>query len=79
MPYLTWTESARNLLDIILGNTLPYKLLPELSKKTDVELNLQAEKLELKDWSAPEPKAPWSLGLHPVESSGSKGSARGAD
>ncbi len=54
MPYLTWTESARNLLDIILGNTLPYKLLPEVSKKSDVELNLQAEKLELKDWSTPE-------------------------
>jgi glycosyltransferase involved in cell wall biosynthesis len=64
LPYLTWTESARNLLDIILGNTLPYKLLPELSKKPEVELNLKAEKLGLKDWSSLEPKVPR---LHPVE------------
>ena len=78
MPYLTWAESARNLLDIVHGNTLPYKLLPELSKKPDVELTLQAEKLKLKDLSIPEPKVP-SLGLHPVEPSASKGSARGLD
>ncbi len=74
MPYLTWAESARNLLNIILGNTLPYKLLPELSKKTDLELNLHAEKLELEDWSALEPDVSWLLGLYPVASSASNGS-----
>jgi glycosyltransferase involved in cell wall biosynthesis len=35
LPYLTWTESAGKLLDIILGDTLPYKLLTGLSKKNE--------------------------------------------
>jgi glycosyltransferase involved in cell wall biosynthesis len=74
LPYLTWTESAKNLLDIILGNTLPYKLLPELSKDPDEELNLRAEKLKLNDWSAPEPRVPWSLSRYPIESSALNGS-----
>jgi len=63
MPWLTWRESTRNLVNILLGRNEPYLIL-----KTDArimpgaELDFMSGRLNFIGWSVPEPKFRWSLG-----------------
>jgi glycosyltransferase involved in cell wall biosynthesis len=63
MPWLTWKESTKNLVDILLGRREPYIIV-----KTDpkimpgAELDFMSGKLNFIGWSVPEPKFRWSLG-----------------
>ncbi|MEJ5299407.1 MAG: glycosyltransferase [Thermodesulforhabdaceae bacterium] len=63
MPWLTWKESASNLMNILLGKTAPYKLVqPDPFIGPGQELNFKSNKLRFSSWSTPEPDFRWSLG-----------------
>jgi hypothetical protein len=63
MPWLTWRESTRNLVNILLGRKEPYLML-----KTDArimpgaELDFMSGRLNFIGWSVPETNFRWSLG-----------------
>lgn len=67
MPYLTWKESAQNLLNIILNDKWTYKLKPDASIRPGIVYDHKSHGLLWqKGWSGPEKEFRWSDGDNAV-------------
>ncbi|MEZ0329485.1 MAG: glycosyltransferase [Dissulfuribacterales bacterium] len=67
MPYLTWKQSAQNLLDILLHDKWAYKILPDGTLKPGIVQNHRSARLVWKKgWSGPEKDFRWTNGKDAV-------------
>lgn len=63
MSYLTWKESAQNLLDIILNSKWAYEVMPDANVKLGVKYNHKSHRINwLRGWSHPEKDFRWTEG-----------------